>query len=76
MNRYIGILYFIISIIVLAFGIMTLVQGEGKLWANICIVLIGVYFLYRGVAAMVNENIRRKREALEEDDRRNDPSNS
>lgn len=76
MNRYIGILYFIISIIVLSFGIMALIQGGGKLWADICIVLIGAYFLYRGVATTVNENIRRKREVLEEDDRRNDPSNS
>lgn len=62
MRRYINILYFIIAVFILGFGIKILAAGEGKLWTNICIVLIGLYFLYRGIAVTVNEKRRRERE--------------
>ena len=54
MARYINIIYFLFAAFILYFGIATLLGGEGKLWANICIVLIGLYFLYRGIAVTVN----------------------
>ena len=76
MGKYINILYFIFSAFILYFGIATLVNGEGKLWANICIVLIGVYFLYRGIAVTVNNQRRKERERLQEEDRNNDPANA
>ena len=47
MAKYINIIYFLFAAFILYFGIATLLGGEGKLWANICIVLIGLYFLYR-----------------------------
>ena len=76
MCKYIKILYIIYAAFILYFGIATLVNGEGKLWANICIVLIGVYFLYRGVAVTVNNKRRNERERLQEEDRNNDPANA
>ena len=76
MGKFINILYFIFAAFILYFGITTLVAGEGKLWANICIVLIGLYFLYRGIAVTVNNCRRRERERLQEEDRKNDPANA
>ena len=60
--RHINIIYFVFAAFILFFGIATLINGSGKLWANICIVLIGLYFLYRGIAITVNNAHRRERE--------------
>ena len=76
MARYINIIYFLFAAFILYFGIATLLGGEGKLWANICIVLIGLYFLYRGIAVTVNNIRRAERERLMEEDRGNDPTNA
>lgn len=62
MFKYINIIYFVFAIFIIAFGITVLVTGSGKLWANICIILIGLYFLYRGIAVTVNNARRRERE--------------
>ena len=64
MFKFINIIYFILAIFIIAFGVVTLVTGSGKLWAEICIILIGLYFLYRGVAVTVNNARRRERERL------------
>ena len=53
-----------------------LIGGSGKLWANICILLIGLYFLYRGIAVTVNNIRRKERERLESRDRNDDPANA
>ena len=74
--KYVNIIYFVFAVFILAFGIATLVNGTGKLWANICIVLIGLYFLYRGVAMTVNKARRKERERLENEDNGNDPANA
>jgi len=71
--RFQNILYFVFAVFILGFGIVTLTSGSGKLWANIGICLIGLYFLYRGIALTVNESRRRKRE---EEDENNDPANA
>ena len=76
MAKYINIIYFLFAAFILYFGIATLLGGEGKLWANICIVLIGLYFLYRGIAVTVNNIRRAERERLMEEDRGNDPTNA
>ncbi len=76
MAKYINIIYFLFAAFILYFGIATLLGGEGKLWANICIVLIGLYFLYRGIAVTVNNRRRAERERLMEEDKGNDPSNA
>lgn len=59
MVKFINIIYFVIAIFIIGFGVTVLVSGSGKLWANICIIVIGLYFLYRGIAVTVN-NVRRK----------------
>ena len=74
--KYVNIIYFVFAVFILAFGIATIVNGTGKLWANICIVLIGLYFLYRGVALTVNKARRKERERLENEDNGNDPANA
>ena len=76
MGKYMNIIYFVFAAFILYFGAATLINGEGKLWANICIVLIGLYFLYRGIAVTVNNSRRRERERLADEDRNNDPANS
>lgn len=42
-------------------------------WKIVCILLIGVYFLYRGIATCVNQKRRREREEI---DNGNDPANA
>lgn len=59
--KYTGILYFIFSIFILVFGTLSLVDGRGKLWVNIAILAIGVYYLYRGITVTV-KSIRQKKE--------------
>lgn len=76
MGKYINIIYFLFAAFILYFGVTTLVAGEGKLWADICIVLIGLYFLYRGIAVTVNNARRKERERLADEDRNNDPTNA
>lgn len=71
--RYTNILYFIFAAFILFFGTFLLVKGSGRLWMNMLIELIGLYFLYRGVALTVNEKHRRERET---EDGRNDPANA
>jgi len=67
--RHINILYFVFAVFALAFGITLLVSGQGKLWANIGIVLIGLYYLYRGIAITYNNRLRKE-------DENNDPANA
>jgi len=76
MSKYINIIYFVFAVFILAFGVAVLAKGEGKLWANICIVLIGLYFLYRGIAVTVNNSRRAERERLANEDKGNDPANA
>lgn len=71
--KHIGIIYFIVAAAILAYGIMMLVNGQGKLWADICITLIGVYYLYRGIATTHNARVRKERER---EDQGNDPANA
>lgn len=62
MVKFINIIYFVIAIFIIGFGVTVLVSGSGKLWANICIIVIGLYFLYRGIAVTVNNARRKERE--------------
>lgn len=62
MVKFINIIYFVIAIFIIGFGVTVLVSGSGKLWANICIIMIGLYFLYRGIAVTVNNARRKERE--------------
>lgn len=71
--KHIGIIYFIVAAAILSYGIMMLVNGQGKLWADICITLIGVYYLYRGIATTYNAKVRKERER---EDQGNDPANA
>jgi hypothetical protein len=71
--KHIGIVYFVFAVAIMAYGITALVDGTGRLWANIGIVVIGLYFLYRGIATTVNNRIRRQRELEDKD---NDPANA
>ena len=74
--KYTNLLYFVLSAFILFFGGKLLLSGEGKTATNICILLIGLYFLYRGIATTVNTRIRRSREEQERTDRENDPENA
>ena len=74
--KYTNLLYFVLSAFILFFGGKLLLSGEGKTVTNICILLIGLYFLYRGIATTVNARIRRSREEQERTDRENDPENA
>ena len=76
MPKFINIIYFVIAAFIIFFGVEALIDGSGKLWANICITLIGVYFLYRGIAVTVNNAHRRERERLMNEDKNNDPKNA
>lgn len=60
--KYIGIIYFILAAFIIVFGVLNLVNGSGRLWINILIVVIGAYYLYRGVATTVNRINRSKEE--------------
>ena len=74
--KYTNILYFVLSAFILFFGGRLLLAGEGKTATNICILLIGLYFLYRGIATTVNARIRHSHEEQERTDRENDPENA
>ncbi len=71
--KYINLVYFVFAVFILAFACVNLFGGIGKTWANLVILAIGIYFLYRGVTVTVNEKRRR---ALENEDNSNDPANS
>ncbi|MBP3236250.1 MAG: hypothetical protein LKK16_00605 [Bacteroidales bacterium] len=70
MNKTIlAIVYFVFSAFILYFGIANMINGQGKLWVNILIVVIGIYFLYRCIATAIYAH----REKIDEG---NDPANS
>lgn len=76
MVKYTNIIYFVFAVFILGFGITTLANGAGKLWADIGIVLIGLYFLYRGIAVTVNNKRRRELEEARVRDKDKDPANA
>ena len=71
--KYVFILYFVFAVFVLGFGTALLIGGTPFSWKIGCILLIGVYFLSRGVAVCVNNKRRREREEI---DNNNDPANA
>ncbi len=71
--KYIHIIYYVFAVFALGYGSVLLFKGAGTLWMNIGIVVIGLYFLYRGIARSVNERIRRERDSY---DSGNDPANA
>lgn len=73
--RYANILYFVFSAFIIGFAVVVLVSPGGKLWQELLILLIGLYFLYRGYALTVNQ-IRRRQRERERESRGNDPSNA
>lgn len=76
MAKYINVLYFVFSAFILGFSLTLIFKGEGVLWQNLLIGLIGLYFLYRGIAVTVNNKRRRENERLLDEDRKNDPDNA
>ena len=76
MPKFLNLVYFVIAVFIIAFGIAAIVNGSGKAWANILILLIGIYFMYRGIALTVNARRRAERESLESKDKNNDPANA
>lgn len=75
-NKYLGIVYLVLAVFVILFGTANFINGSGKTWQNILIVLIGLYFAYRGVASVYNAGVRKKNEALASEDEHNDPANA
>lgn len=71
--KYIYILYFVFAAFILGFGSVILIGGTEISWKIVCILLIGLYFLYRGIAVCVNQRRRKEREEI---DKGNDPANS
>lgn len=71
--KYIFILYLVFAVFIIGFGATLLIEGEAFTWKIGAILLIGVYFLYRGVAVCVNQKRRREREEI---DNGNDPANA
>lgn len=74
--KFINIIYFVLAVFILAFGIAAMVSGQGKTWANICILLIGLYFMYRGFAVTWNNRLRREEEQRRIDGGNDDPANA
>lgn len=58
--KYAYILYFVFAVFIIGFGSALLINGMPISWKIVCILLIGVYFLYRGIATCVNQKRRRK----------------
>ncbi len=71
--KYIYIIYFVLAVFAAGFGAALLVNGVPLNWKIIGIILIGVYFLYRGIATCVNQRRREERESI---DNGNDPANA
>lgn len=76
MRKYIGIIYLVLALFILFFGIANFVKGAGQAWQNILIVLIGLYFAYRGVASVHNAVVRKENEDRGYEDENNDPANA
>ncbi|MBR5661153.1 MAG: hypothetical protein IKW99_06335 [Bacteroidales bacterium] len=76
MPKFLNLVYFVVAVFIIAFGIAALVNGSGKTRTNILILLIGFYFMYRGIALTVNAKRRAERESLESKDKNNDPANA
>ncbi|HBN01606.1 MAG TPA: hypothetical protein DD383_03115 [Rikenellaceae bacterium] len=71
--KYAYILYFVFAVFIIGFGSALLIKGVPISWKIVCILLIGIYFLYRGIATCVNQKRRREREEF---DKGNDPANA
>ncbi len=71
--KYAYILYFVFAVFIIGFGSALLIKGVPISWKIVCILLIGIYFLYRGIATYVNQKRRREREEF---DKGNDPANA
>ena len=71
--KYVYILYFVFAVFIIGFGSALLINGVPFSWKMACILRIGVYFLYRGIATCVNQKRRREREEI---DNGNDPANA
>lgn len=54
--KYAYILYFVFAVFIIGFGSALLINGMPISWKIVCILLIGVYFLYRRIATCVNQN--------------------
>ncbi|MBP3795112.1 MAG: hypothetical protein IJU74_01230 [Bacteroidales bacterium] len=57
--KYLFFLYYIMGLIAVGWGIAGLVNGEGKTFTFIAILLIGVYFLGRGIYLTVHRKYDR-----------------
>ena len=75
-NKYLGIVYLVLAVFVIIFGTANFINGSGKTWQNILIVLIGLYFAYRGVATIHNAKVRKDQEDLGAGDGNDDPANA
>ena len=75
-NKYLGIVYLVLAVFVILFGTANLINGSGKTWQNILIVLIGLYFAYRGVATIHNAKVRKEQEDLGAGEGNDDPANA
>jgi 4-hydroxybenzoate polyprenyltransferase len=71
--KYIYILYFVFAVFIIGFGSALLINGVPVSWKIVCILLIGVYFLYRVTAVCINQKRRREYEKI---DNENDPANA
>lgn len=76
MRKYIGVIYLVLALFILLFGIANFIKGAGQAWQNILIVLIGLYFAYRGVASIHNAAVLKERENRGAEDQDNDPANA
>lgn len=76
MPKLLNLIYFVVAAFIIGFGIAAIVNGSDKAWTNILILLIGCYFIYRGIALTVNAKRRAERENLESRDKNNDPANA
>ena len=75
-NNYLGIVYLVLAEFIIIFGTAKFINGSGKTWQNILIVLIGLYFAYRGVATIHNAKVRKEQEDLRAGDGNDDPANA
>ncbi len=75
-NKYLGIVYLVLAVFVIIFGTANFINGSGKTWQNILIVLIGLYFAYRAVATIHNAKVRKDREDSGYDGGNDDPANA
>ena len=50
--KYAYILYFVFAVFIIGFGSALLINGMPISWKIVCILLIGVYFLYCGTCPL------------------------